>query len=49
MVNKNTNKLLAAEVRLHKLKGNGKNMDSPGVVKKLERQIRNMKANKGGN
>ena len=28
--------------RLHKLRNNGKNLDSPGVVKKLERQIRRM-------
>ena len=35
--------LKAMEVRLHKLKNNGKNFDSPGVVKKLERQIRNLK------
>lgn len=35
--------LKAMEVRLHKLKNNGKNFDSPGVIKKLERQIRNLK------
>ena len=35
--------LKAMEVRLHKLKNNGKNFDSPGVVNKLERQIRNLK------
>lgn len=34
-------KILAMERRLHKLKTNGKNEDSPGVVKKLERKIRN--------
>lgn len=34
-------KILAMEHRLHKLKMNGKNEDSPGVVKKLERKIRN--------
>ena len=28
--------------RLQVLKSNGKNVDSPGVVKKLIRQIRNM-------
>lgn len=39
----NKDKLLAMEIRLHKLKTNGKNSDSPGVVKKLERKIRNLK------
>lgn len=34
-------KILAMERRLYKLKTNGKNEDSPGVVKKLERKIRN--------
>ena len=38
-------KLLALENRLHKLKTNGKNSDSPGVVKKLQRKIRNIKQN----
>lgn len=28
--------------RLHNLKSNGKNFDSPGVVKKLTRQLRNI-------
>ena len=35
-------KLASAKIRLHNLKSNGKNVDSPGVVHKLERQIRNM-------
>ena len=39
----NKNKLLAMETRLHKLKTNGKNDDSPGVVRKLERKIRKLK------
>ena len=43
MVNVNKNRLLAAEIRLHKLKNNGKNSDSPGVVRKIEREIRHMK------
>jgi hypothetical protein len=38
-------KLLALENRLHKLKNNGKNSDSPGVIKKLQRKIRNIKQN----
>ena len=39
----NEDKLLALENRVHKLKNNGKNSDSPGVVKKLERKIRRLK------
>lgn len=31
------------ENRLNKLEQNGKNVKSPGVVKKLNRQIRNLK------
>ena len=46
MVNVNTNKLLALEIRLHKLKNNGRNGDSPGVIRKIEREIRQIK-NKG--
>ena len=45
MVNVNTNKLLALEIRLHKLKNNGRNEDSPGVIKKIEREIRQIKQN----
>ena len=36
-------RLIALENRLHKLKSNGKNDDSPGVVKKIERKIAKMK------
>ena len=36
-------KILAMENRLHKLKSNGKNLDSPGVAKKLERKIMKLK------
>ena len=39
----NTDKLLQLEVRLKKLKSNERNVDSPGVILKLERQIRNLK------
>ena len=45
MVNVNTDKLLALEIRLHKLKSNGRNGDSPGVIRKLEREIRKIKQN----
>lgn len=43
---KNQNNLVALENRLHRLKTNGKNEDSPGVVKKLERKILKIKQNK---
>ena len=43
MVNVDKKKLLAAEIRLHKLKNNGRNSDSPGVIRKIEREIRHMK------
>ena len=46
MQNKDS-RLAGAEIRLHNLKSNGKNVDSPGVVHKLERQIKKMKAEKG--
>ena len=36
-------KLLLMENRLNKLKRNGKNADSPGVARKLERKIIKMK------
>lgn len=39
----NKEKLLILEHRLHKLKTNGKNEDSPGVINKIERQIRRLK------
>lgn len=38
----NEEKILMLKVRLHKLENNGKNFDSPGVVHKLRRQIRNL-------
>ena len=47
MVNVNKNKLLAAEIRLHKLKNNGRNEDSPGVIRKIEREIRQIKKDQG--
>ena len=37
------NKILVMENRANKLKRNGKNVDSPGVVKKLERKILKLK------
>ena len=46
MVSVKKNKLLALEIRLHKLKNNGRNGDSPGVIRKIEREIRQIK-NKG--
>lgn len=36
-------RLLMLERRLHKLKTNGRNEDSPGVIRKIEREIRNIK------
>jgi hypothetical protein len=36
-------RLIALENRLHKLKTNGKNSDSPGVMKKIERKIAKIK------
>ena len=36
------NLLALKKNRLQILKSNGKNVDSPGVVRKLTRQIRNM-------
>ena len=44
MVNIKKDKLLALEIRLHNLKNNGRNSDSPGVIKKIEREIRQIKA-----
>jgi hypothetical protein len=43
MVKVDKSRLLAAEIRLHKLKNNGRNSDSPGVIRKIEREIRHMK------
>lgn len=34
------NEVERMKIRLHKLESNGKNVDSPGVVNKLRRQIR---------
>ena len=36
-------RLLMLERWLHKLKTNGRNEDSPGVIRKIEREIRNIK------
>lgn len=47
MVSIHTEKLLAMKIRLHKLKNNGRNDDSPGVIKKLERQIRQIEKMEG--
>ena len=47
MVNVNTNKLLALEIRLHKLKTNSRNDDSPGVIRKLEREIAQIRQKMG--
>lgn len=47
MVNIDKNKLIGLEVRFHMLKNNGRNFDSPGVVHKLERQIRRIKEAEG--
>ena len=38
----NTEKLALMKNRLVVLEGNGKNIKSPGVVRKLQRQIRNI-------
>lgn len=43
MVNIKKDRLLEMEIRLHKLKNNGRNDDSPGVIRKIEREIRHMK------
>ena len=40
-----TNKLALMKYRLTVLEGNGKNVKSPGVVRKLTRQIHNMEKN----
>ena len=44
MVSVKKNKLLALEIRLHNLKNNGRNTDSPGVLRKIEREIRQIRA-----
>ena len=43
MVNIKEKKLLGLEMRLHRLKTNGRNVDSPGVIGKIEREIRQIK------
>ena len=35
-------RLFALKVRLHNLENNNRNEDSPGVIKKLKRKIRNL-------
>ena len=45
MVKIEKNKLLSMQIRLHKLITNGKNDDSPGVIRKIERQIRRIEQN----
>lgn len=40
LTNINKNKLLQLKIRLHRLYTNGKNDESPGVIRKVERQIR---------
>ena len=37
-----TDKLLILQVRLHKLRSSKKNLDCPGVTRKIQRQIRNL-------
>ena len=39
-------KILSLENRIHKLSNSGKNVKSPGVLKKLHRQLRNLSKNK---
>ena len=43
MVKIDEKKKLALEIRLHKLKTNGRNNESPGVMRKIERELRYMK------
>ena len=38
-------KILSLENRIHKLPNSGKNVKSPGVLKKLHRQLRNLSKN----
>ena len=38
-------KVLNLENRIHKLSNSGKNIKSPGVLKKLHRQLRNLSKN----
>nr|DAK16158.1 MAG TPA: hypothetical protein [Caudoviricetes sp.]DAX84535.1 MAG TPA: hypothetical protein [Caudoviricetes sp.] len=39
-----THTLRELESRYNRLKENGKNVDSPGVLRKIQRKIRNLKA-----
>lgn len=39
-------KILSIQNRLNKLYGTEKNIKSPGVIRKLERQLRNLKSYK---
>ena len=43
MVNIKKDRLMGLEIRLHKLINNGRNEDSPGVIRKIEREIRQIK------
>lgn len=45
MVSIKKDRLAELKIRLHRLKNNGRNSDSPGVIRKIERQIRNIEAN----
>ena len=38
-------KILSLENSIHKLSNSGKNVKSPGVLKKLHRQLRNLSKN----
>ena len=38
-------KILSLENRINKLSNSGKNVKSPGVLKKLHRQLRNLSKN----
>ena len=40
MISINRDKLTQLKIRLHRLKTNGRNEDSPGVIRKIEREIR---------
>lgn len=40
-------RLMGTEIRLHNLQNNGKNVKSPGVIKKLQRQLRRENMVKG--
>lgn len=40
----NSEKLALMETRLKKLRNNPKNIKCPGVVRKLSRQVRNLKS-----